>query len=286
MGKNSKKLNKKKNQQIVNEENRRVNELKAELGRQMRDMLYADALNTLAELIEKKCYEPDVIYQGAQAYFLIGDYERAATWVNNTLHYAPQHIDARLLLAKICLLEERVDDAMALYTFVLKNYPLGLTEAQLEEIKEGADYTWRTDQDWLMDTYPLVANLWEDKSMQMVPASDRNTQDADHKSDEMEPGRTEVASAADIVEQVLSKDSSLVEKVKLLNAFAGGYFVSRDFASAQLLLEKAKEIDGHHDRTLANLAVLAKMQGDVEKALAYVSEMSDVDFVLLQKIME
>ncbi|WP_026766470.1 CDC27 family protein [Selenomonas ruminantium] len=286
MGKNSKKMNKKKNQQKSKLENQQIQELKAQLTQQMDDMQYADALSTLAELIEKQCYDPEVIFQGAQAYFLIGDYERGIAWIDNTLHFAPEHIGARLLLAKICLLEERIDDAMALYTFVLQNYPQRLTDAEREDIKEGADYTWRTDREWLVENYPLVAELWNEKEPQPVPINDSNLKPMEDKAETVEQGNNDTAAAEDIIKQVFAKDASLTEKVKLLNKFAGGYFIARDFANAQLLLEKALEIDSYYTKTLANLAVLSKVQGDVDKALAYAAEMPEVDFVLLQALVE
>lgn len=264
------------NQENMNAESLRIKELKVKMMQQMNDMSYADALSTMSELIAKKCYEPDVIYQGAKAYFLIGDYNRAADWVNNTLHYDSQHIDARLLLAKICLLEDRTDDAMALYTYVLQNYPQKLTNEQREEIKEGAYYTWRTDGDWLSDQYPLVADL----------CSEQEAQNTENNGEQTNQGNGEVDSVEDIVKQVLAHDTSLTEQIKLLNRFAGGYFVSRDFSAAQLLLEKALEIDGYDKQTLTNLAVLAKMQGNVDKALAYAAQIPECDFVLLRNIME
>ncbi len=277
MGKASKKLNKKKNQSMVQAETKQINALKDKLNQQVRDMSYADALDTLAELIGKKCYEPDIIYQGAQIYFQMGDYERAASWVNNTLHYAPQHLEARLLLAKICVLEDRLDDAMALYSFVLQNYQAVLTDKHYEEIKEGTDYTWRTDQAWLLENYPLVANLWNEKGPQKLEKG---------KSESTDQVNNDDGTVADIVKQVFGKEISLTQKVQMLNKFAGGYFVAKDFANTQLLLEKALEIDSHNTKTLTNLAILAKMQGDMDKALAYVARMSEVDFVILQRIME
>ena len=54
MGKASKKLNKKKQQQNVKVENKQIEELKAKLDKQIQDMSYAAALETLAELVEKK----------------------------------------------------------------------------------------------------------------------------------------------------------------------------------------------------------------------------------------
>lgn len=275
MGKNSKKVNKKKNQQIVKAENKQLMALKEKLTSQIGTMSYATALDTLAELIDKKCYEPEVIYQGAQLYFLMGDYERAASWVNNTLHYAPQHLEARLLLAKICLLEDRTDDAMLLYTFILEHYSSVLTAKQQEDIKEGADYTWRTDRDWLSENYPLVAALWSEKketNFDEVQDTRRATENTD--------------SVKEIIRQVLAKDLSLAGKIKLLNSFAGGYFVNRDFQSAQILLEKALSLDEYYACTLKNLAVLSKLQGDTEKALTYVAKIPQTDFILLKDLME
>ncbi len=120
------------------------------------------------------------------------------------------------------------------------------------------------------------ANLWNEKEPQKLEAG---------KSESTEQGNNDTASVAKIVQQVFAKETSLTEKVQMLNKFAGGYFVAKDFANAQLLLEKALEIDSHHLQTLTNLAILAKVQGDGDKALAYVAKMQEVDFVLLQRIM-
>ena len=278
MGKFSKKH--KKKQSLLREkqvtENKEWTELKLKLASQINDMSYEDALETLAELIGKKCYEPQVLYQGAQAYFYLGDYERAASWVENTLHYDPQHVEARLLLAQICLLEDRVEDAMALYTFVLRNYGDSLSKDDLEQIKEGADYTWRTDLQWLADKYPLVANLWE-----------KQTEEEEQETAEIATSSNQdMPSAGSIVEEIMGKDASLLAKIDLFNAFAGSYLLAHDYAVAEELLAKALELDAYHQQTLINMAVLFKMQGDQEKALACAAKLPQTDFRLLKLLLD
>ena len=280
MGKSSKKNKQTKKQKIVFQEkqgteSKELAELKLKLASQINDMSYAEALETLAELIGKKCYEPEVLYQGAQAYFYMGDYERAASWVGNTLQYAPHHVEARLLLAKICLLEDRSEDAMELYTFVLRNYADSLGKDDLEQIKEGADYTWRTDRQWLADKYPLVAKLWE-----------KRTEAEKHKREEIPiVSEAEMPLAGSIIEQIIGKDVSLLEKINLFNAFAGSYLIVHDYAAAEELLAKALELDAYHQQTLINMAVLAKMQGKEEKALTFAAKLPQTDFRLLNLLM-
>lgn len=43
---------------------------------------------------------------------------------------ASAHIGARILLGKLCLSEERIDDALAIYEFVLSNFGGKLTKDQ------------------------------------------------------------------------------------------------------------------------------------------------------------
>lgn len=281
MGKSSKKNKQNKKKQTVQQvkqvtESKEIAELKLKLASQMDGLYYAEALETLAELLGQKCYDPQVLYQGAQAYFYLGDYERAASWVENTLYYDPQHVEARLLLAKICLLEDRVEDAMALYTFVLRNSGDSLSRNDLEQIKEGADYTWRTDRQWLADKYPLVANLWEKQ----------NEEEEQEKAEIAASPNADMPTTGSIVEEIMGKDASLLAKINLFNAFAGSYLLAHDYAATEELLAKALELDAHHQQTLTNMAVLFKMQGDEEKALACAAKLQQTDFRLLKLLLD
>ena len=97
---------------------------------------YGGALETLAASISAEVYDAGCMYEGACAYFMLGDYTRAAQWVQNTLQYAPDHAAARLLLARICILEDRVEDGLAIFEFVLAHEATQLTQQQREDMED------------------------------------------------------------------------------------------------------------------------------------------------------
>ncbi|WP_298593342.1 CDC27 family protein [uncultured Mitsuokella sp.] len=96
---------------------------------------YARALEMLAEIVRQKEVKPEFLYDGAYAYFMLGDYDRAADWVTNTLTYAGMSVKARLLLARICLAKGRTDDAMKLLEFLLTKEAAQLDAAKKNEIR-------------------------------------------------------------------------------------------------------------------------------------------------------
>ena len=85
-------------------------------------------------------------------------------------------------------------------------------------------------------------------------------------------------------DQIMSKEISLIEKIRLLNQFAGCCFYGDDFAGAQLLLEEALSLDAHDAMTLRNAALNAGAAGQQEQALAFASRMSETDFSLLAQL--
>ncbi len=95
--------------------------LLTEIAQYMEKEDYNLVLERIAELIRNKVYDADAMYAGAYSYFRLGDYERAADWVNNTLTYALGHLQAHVLLGHLCLVEDRVEEAMALYEYVLEH---------------------------------------------------------------------------------------------------------------------------------------------------------------------
>ncbi len=276
MGKSNRKMNKKINRQQVKAENKELTVLQNKLTQQYEAMDYDGALETIAELMGKKCYEPEIMFKAAQIFFLQGDYERAASWVTNTLQYNSGHVDARLLLARICLLEDRTDDAMAIYDIILQRGADSLTPEQQEDIKEATDYIVRTDGQWLQENYPLVAKL-------VMPAdNDENVM----KPQVMPEAVTSPAVETDqVMTDIMQTPVSLTEKIALLNAYAGGCFVGNDYEGAAKFLQKAEELDAHDNMTLRNLAMLAKEMGQQEKALAYAGRMNGTDFVLLRQLL-
>ena len=124
-----------------------VDETKRKLVVQMADEEYGEALGTVAAMIEQGIEDADAFYDASYAYFMSGDYERATQWVDNTLRLAPQHLGARILLARICFLEERTSDGLAIAEFVLKNYAAALSAEDKKELAEVLDYYGTTKED-------------------------------------------------------------------------------------------------------------------------------------------
>ena len=281
MGKNNHKISKNRNQQQVKKKNQEMADLWGKLSKQYEDMDYGGALETAAEIIGKKCYDSKVVFKIAQIFFMQGDYERAASWIDNTLYYDSGHIEARLLLARICLLEDRVDDAMAIYDFLLRAGEDALTLEQQEDIKEATDYIVRTDGIWLRKNYPVVANLVNaavnsEKKINLQAQQDREETEVTIDNSKLEK----------IIIEVLNSPVSLREKVSILNAYAGGYFINNEYEKANNILQKAMELDGHDNVTLRNLAVLAKEMGQMEKALTYAGCIKGTDFLLIKQLMQ
>lgn len=279
MGKSSRKMNKKINRQQIKAENKEMAVLQTRLTQQYEAMDYDGALETIAELMGKKCYEPEVMFKAAQIFFLQGDYERAASWVTNTLQYNPGHVAARLLLARICLLEDRNDDAMAIYDVILQHGVNSLTPEQQEDIKEATDYIVRTDGQWLQENYPLVAGLV------IGDGKDENAVETQTMSETVVPAAAMAIETDKVMTDIMQSPVSLKEKIVLCNAYAGGCLAANDYEGAMKFLQKAEELDAHDNMTLRNLAVLAKEMGHQEKALSYAGRMNGTDFVLLKQLM-
>ena len=284
---------------------------------------YGGALETLAASISAEVYDAGCMYEGACAYFMLGDYTRAAQWVQNTLQYAPDHAAARLLLARICILEDRVEDGLAIFEFVLAHEATQLTQQQREDMEDILAYYGKSEAS-LVRKYPHVAAFLhveaeEDAETvdeapsaaaalaaeagetavltaietENVPATQPVAEAgsaAQPAAEEMPEasGRTKAApEAADTaaaehqLTEILASQAGVAQKVHMLNAFAGGFFVARAYGLAQRYLSEALQLDTASAETLRNLAVLAHVQGDDDRALKFASALPETDFLLL-----
>ena len=95
-----------------------------------------EALVMAAQLIGAGCREPELMYQTAMVYFQQKDYVRSAEWVDNTLQFAPGHQRAEILLGRLCLMQERTDDALQLFRHILQTGSKGLPPADLEAMQD------------------------------------------------------------------------------------------------------------------------------------------------------
>lgn len=128
---------------------------KSELQKYIEQEDFETALEVLAGQIQDKKYDGETVYWGAYAYFMLGDYERAAQWIDNALTIDVANIPARILLARICILEDKIKEGMSVYNFVVQNYEGSLTEHEREEITDVLDYYVQFEQEELTD-FPIL----------------------------------------------------------------------------------------------------------------------------------
>lgn len=164
MGKASRKMKKKQQQEVEAGLQAEVKEKEQKLFRQIEEEAYSEALDTLVELVQKKSVSPQAMYAGAYAYFMMGDYDRAANWIDNTLRYAPNHVAARILLARLCILQEKADAGLAIFDLLTDKFLPSLNEEERDEIESLAGFYGRNEPDRIMREYPhLAAFLQIDK---------------------------------------------------------------------------------------------------------------------------
>ncbi len=347
MGKASRKMNKNKQQQNQSDTNRKIRELKQKAREQEERMENGDALETLAELMKLGCRDEEIIYAIAWNYFQVGDYERAARWSQNTLQVNGGHIEARILLGRLCLLEDRIDDALAVYEFIFTHYGKSLTEEQTAELQKLLKYYGEHESELVKSDYPHVRDFLEahhllkdgaeafevgassadaasvaeqpagspppekqeetgsetgamsalerlralKQKIQSAEAQKKNEQEAEPRQTGAEAAEAKEQSsdsaegeALSRKQEVLGKQCSVTEKVRLLNAFAGADYVAGKFSSAEFLLNAAWELDQYDEKTLRNLAIVQTELGQQEQALKTAGQMHTTDFALLHLI--
>ncbi len=157
MGKAARRMKKKEEQAKAAETRQENARWEEKLKKQMAAGQYAEAIETLAELVKGNDIKPEFMYDAAYAYFMVGDYERAGQWINNTLTYEPGNIPVRILLARLLILQEREDDGLAIFDFVLDKGLAALTEEQKDEIEEIVEFYGRSEREKVQRNYPHIA---------------------------------------------------------------------------------------------------------------------------------
>ncbi len=133
MGSLKKTLAKKKEKK---EQKKTIVPLENKMKRLLADEEYEQALYVGAELIQSGERKASLMYDIAWSYFKTRDYERAAKWVDNTLQQDTSHVEARILLARICMIQNRMKDGIAVYRYLYDNCYTMLNEVQRDTIKD------------------------------------------------------------------------------------------------------------------------------------------------------
>lgn len=268
----------------------------------MEKKAYAEVINTFADMLEQGHAPEECFGDVARAYFELGDYTRAASWVTNTLSRDASNVDVRILLARICQREKRPDDALKLFENILSVHKRSLSYEQRTEIGRLAGLDARLNPARTRTEYPQLAALL---GLAAAPAVEPAA--APLSSVPIAP-KTSAAPAASIVtpsapvaapsvqvppssaaaEQqaaaILAQEIRPVEKVETLNAFAGAAYASNDYSGAKTLLMAALRLDPGCDATLCNMALLLHDMGERDKALQVAAKMRMADFMLLREL--
>ena len=183
MGKASRKMSKKRKQERAKEKEQQIAQLREELRFHEKELQYTESIEVLAKMLELGCRDPEMYFSIARNYFMAGDYERSSMWVDNTLSAAPGHVGARLLLMRLCLNSDRIDDALAIAEFLLAHSKQSLNEEQQEELQQLLGYCARTDREHVRRNYPLSAEFIHADAMdEPAPAQPEQERAAEHSS--------------------------------------------------------------------------------------------------------
>ena len=283
MGKRSRKIKRSQQSQKDNEIRQETKIMKAEITELLAKEKYVEVIEELAKMIQAKCYDADTMYAGAFSYFMLGDYKRASDWVNNTLTYDPQNINVRILLARLCFLEDKVNDGLAVCNFVMQYYNNKLNTEQRNDIEDLVSM-YIDDDNVNKAKYPYLLALIDNVADEIDTAEETATTAPLAKEEAADSKILALDIAKAKCQEIMQQQLALTDKVKLFNSFAASFYLDKDFASAELLLTEALRIDMKNDATLRNMVMTQLRLGNIAKAKKFATEMTMADFILLDMI--
>ena len=345
------KINKNRLKKRNNQAKQVLTRLKHDMQQFMEAEDYAAAMDVMAEMAAHKQMDGEIMYWGAQCYFFTGDFERAEKWVNNALNNGYNSVGVKMLLATLCMTEERNKDAFKLCDAVLTEGIEGMSK-QDQEIFDNFMENISYGYDELVSEYPKISEylqkkqadneanspvnklkqILKDKKVEEAqpqqmeaqeevktepeeaPSEDKaqaalerlrqllsknkeseetqkettpeiqqveEAQPIAEESDNVQQNEAEKVDVSDTLAKIAAKEISLVEKVRLINVFAGVCYQQGDYQSAFDLLSAALELDGQDTATLKNMAYTCLSAGEQEQAMSFAAKLPVVDFALL-----
>ena len=344
-------LKNKINKNRMKKRNNQARQVLAGLKHDMQQLMevedYTAAMDVMAEMAAKKQMEGEIMYWGAQCYFFTGDFERAEKWVNNALNNGYNSAGLKMLLATLCMADERNEDAFKLcdavltegiegmskqdqeifdnfmdnisygYDELVSEYPKisaylqkkqadneanspvsklkeilkgkEMKEAEPQQAKVQEEVKTEPDEDKAQAALARLRQLLsknkesEEKQEEITPEIQKveEPQPIGEESDNIQQNEVEKVDVSDTLAKIAAKEISLVEKVRLINVFAGVCYQQGDYQSAFDLLSAALEINGQDAATLKNIAYTCLSAGEQEQALSFAAKLPVVDFALL-----
>lgn len=365
------KINKNRMKKRNNQAKQVLTGLKHDMQQFMEAEDYTAAMDVMAEMAANKQMDGEIMYWGAQCYFFTGDFERAEKWVNNALNNGYNSGGLKMLLATLCMTEERNEDAFKLCDVVLTEGIEGMSK-QDQEIFDNFMDNISYGYDELVSEYPKISEYLQKKQAdtevnspvnklkemlkgkemkeaepqqakvqeevktepEKTPTEDKaqaalarlrqllsknkeqvvegnsevqkpvesaiiseavqekeeitpeiqrveENQPVVEESDDVQQKEAEKVDVSDTLAKIAAKEISLVEKVRLINVFAGVCYQQGDYQSAFDLLSAALELDGQDAATLKNIAYTCLSAGEQEQAMSFAAKLPVVDFALL-----
>lgn len=289
MGKASKKVSKKQqlNKELV--QSKKIEEAKRKIEAFKEEGQYEDGLLAIIELLQGGLYNADILYLAAELYFMAADYERAVIWINKTLDVSSEYLAAKLLLARICMLEDREEDALAIIKVLRKSeYGGQLTLEQQLQVAEIADYFKLDDTatDHLvspidagessLEKGSIGSGLLENKTQR------ENGEEINLKAEENAAAVAPMKDSETLVEEIFAKDLPTIKKIELCNSFAGAFFYEERNSEAKKMLDAALSLDGYDEMTIRNMISLLLTEDRKDQALEYASKLIKTDFELIK----
>ena len=250
---------------------------------------YAGVINSFADMLAQGNPPEECFKDVARAYFELGDYTRAASWVTNTLSKDASNVEVRILLARICQREKRTDDALKVFENILSAHKDALTYEQRAEIGRLAGLDARLAPEKTRTEYPQLAALLGLAAPTEAAAPVAAAPAAPVVVSAVPTPATVQATASPAAAEqqaaaILAQEIRPVEKVEALNAFAGAAYAGNDYVGAKALLMAALRLDPGCDATLRNMALLLHEMGERDKALQVAAKMRMADFMLLREL--
>ena len=156
------KINKNRMKKRNNQAKQVLTGLKHDMQQFMEAEDYAASMDVMAEMAANKQMDGEIMYWGAQCYFFTGDFERAEKWVNNALNNGYNSGGVKMLLATLCMSEERNEDAFKLCEVVLTEGIEGMSK-QEQEIFDNFMDNISYGYDELVSEYPKISEYFQKK---------------------------------------------------------------------------------------------------------------------------
>lgn len=188
------KINKNRMKKRNNQAKQVLTSLKHDMQQFMEAEDYTAAMDIMAEMAANKQMDGEIMYWGAQCYFFTGDFERAEKWVNNALNNGYNSVGLKMLLATLCMSEERNEDAFKLCDAVLTEGIEGMSK-QDQEIFDNFMDNISYGYDELVSEHPKISEYLQKKQAETEANSPVNKLKQilrDKESDEVRPPQAKV----------------------------------------------------------------------------------------------